>query len=145
MRLDNPHVHNVSNLPMYCRTTRHITVTVTPVYLEEQSDPDEQHFVWAYTIHLENTGEEKVQLLNRYWHITDALGRVQEVRGAGVVGEQPTLEAGDSYQYTSGAALRTSSGIMTGTYEMTTEHGELFIIDIPTFSLDSPEQFSRPN
>lgn len=130
---------------MYTKTTRHIKITVHPAYLAEQSDPDERHFVWAYTIRLDNLGTQTVQLLNRFWHITDANGSVQEVRGPGVVGEQPVVKAGGSFQYTSGASLRTSSGIMTGNYEMTTDGGERFLIDIPTFSLDSPEQVSRPN
>ena len=130
---------------MYSHTKHHIKVTVSPLYLEEQSDPLESHYVWAYTIQLENNGEQTVQLLNRYWHITDANGRVQEVRGAGVVGEQPVLEAGDHFQYTSGAALKTPSGIMTGNYEMAGKDGKRFLIDIPTFSLDSPDQVRRPN
>lgn len=129
---------------MYTATTHEIKVTVTPHYLEEQSDPGDHHYVWAYTIQMENMGEQTVQLLNRYWHITDANGGVQEVRGSGVVGEQPVLQPGDSYQYTSGAALRTSSGIMVGNYEMEAE-GERFTIDIPAFSLDSPDQVKRPN
>jgi ApaG protein len=130
---------------MYTKTTRNIKITVVPAYLVEQSDPAERHFVWAYTIRLENTGEETVQLMNRYWHITDATGGVQEVRGPGVIGEQPVLEPLDHYQYTSGVALKTPSGIMTGNYEMETRTGERFIIGIPTFSLDSPEQLKRAN
>lgn len=130
---------------MYSKTTRNIQVTVVPTYLTEQSDTAESHYVWAYTIQLENLGEETVQLQSRYWHITDAQGVVQEVRGPGVIGEQPVLEPGDTYQYTSGAALRTPSGIMVGTYEMTTDTGEVFTIEIPAFSLDSPEQVKRPN
>lgn len=130
---------------MYTKTTRKIKITVVPTYLADQSDPEEKHYVWAYTIEIENLGEETSQLLNRYWHITDATGAVQEVRGAGVIGEQPTLEQGDSYRYTSGAALRTPSGIMTGHYEMETVTGERFLVDIPTFSLDSPDQVKRPN
>ena len=130
---------------MYTNTTRNIKVTVQPVYLDEQSDPEDRHYVWAYTIKLENIGEDTVQLLNRYWHITDANGTVQEVRGAGVVGEQPVLQSGDNYQYTSGASLRTPSGIMTGNYEMTTDDGEHFHIDITLFSLDSADQVKRPN
>jgi ApaG protein len=130
---------------MYHSTTRDIKVTVMPAFLAEQSDPEEHHYVWIYTIQLENEGQETVQLINRYWHITDATGGVQEVRGAGVVGEQPTLQPGDTYQYTSGVALKTPSGIMVGHYEMTTEQGEAFLIEIPPFSLDSPQQVSRPN
>jgi ApaG protein len=130
---------------MYIQTTRHIKITVVPLYLADQSDPAERHYVWAYTIQMENMGKETVQLLNRYWHITDANGAVQEVRGPGVVGEQPVLQPGNAFQYTSGAALRTPSGIMTGKYEMATKEGERFLVDIPTFSLDSPDQVKRPN
>lgn len=130
---------------MYTKTTRLIKVTVIPLFLDLQSDPAQSHYVWAYTIILENMGEETAQLINRYWHITDAQGSVQEVRGAGVVGEQPRLEPGDTYQYTSGAALKTPSGIMQGHYEMKTDLGEVFTIEIPAFSLDSPEQVKRPN
>ncbi|MFO0388871.1 MAG: Co2+/Mg2+ efflux protein ApaG [Alphaproteobacteria bacterium] len=130
---------------MYVQTTRLIKVMVTPAYLKEQSDPLDKQYVWAYTIQLENMGQETVKLINRYWHITDALGAVQEVHGEGVVGEQPVLQPGDVYQYTSGAALHTPSGIMKGHYEMTTMDGEFFNIVIPAFSLDSPEQLKRPN
>jgi ApaG protein len=130
---------------MYTKTTRKIKVTVIPTYLSDQSDPESRHYVWAYTIEIENLGEETVQLINRYWHITDATGAVQEVRGPGVVGEQPRLEQGDSYRYTSGTSLKTPSGIMVGTYEMETTSGERFHIDIPAFSLDSPDQVKRPN
>ena len=130
---------------MYSQTTRNVKITVTPVYLDEQSDPEEHHYVWAYTVLLENIGEEKVQLINRYWHITDATGAIQEVRGAGVVGEQPVLKSGDVFQYTSGAALRTPSGIMSGEYEMETDFQERFLVKIPAFSLDSPDQMKRPN
>ena len=130
---------------MYIKTTRHIKVTVIPTYLPQQSDPLQFHYVWAYTVQLENLGAETVQLLNRYWHITDAQGSVQEVRGVGVVGEQPVMKPGDSFQYTSGAALKTHSGLMRGSYEMTTQDGELFSVEIPAFSLDSPAQVNRPN
>ncbi len=130
---------------MYIRTTRNIKITVQPSYLVEQSDPAERHYVWAYKIQLENLGKETVQLINRYWHITDANGAVQEVNGAGVIGEQPMLNPGETYQYTSGAALKTTSGIMVGHYEMETSQGERFNVEIPAFSLDSPDQFSRPN
>lgn len=130
---------------MYTRTTRHIKITVIPQYLAEQSDPQDQHYVWAYTIQIENMGQETVQLLNRFWQITDAAGAVQEVHGAGVIGEQPVLGPGDAYQYTSGAALKTTSGIMVGKYEMETAEGERFMVEIPPFSLDSPQQVGRPN
>ncbi|MFN7185498.1 MAG: Co2+/Mg2+ efflux protein ApaG, partial [Alphaproteobacteria bacterium] len=102
------------------------------------SEPEEHHYVWAYTIQLENHGSETVQLLNRHWMITDAGGQMQEVRGPGVVGETPTLKPGQAFQYTSGTALHTPSGIMLGSYGMVNMRGEHFDVDIPAFSLDSP-------
>ena len=125
---------------MYQRITRGIKIVVRPQYLEGQSKPEEGHFVWAYTVTIENQGSETVTLRTRYWKITDAHGRVQEVRGAGVVGEQPTLKPGDSFQYTSGCPLPTASGFMTGAYQMQMGGGELFNVDIPAFSLDSPHE-----
>jgi ApaG protein len=123
---------------MYERITRGIKVIVRPQYMESQSKPDEGQYVWAYTIVMENHGLETVTLRTRYWKITDANGKVQEVRGAGVVGEHPTLKPGDSFQYSSGCPLHTSSGFMTGAYQMQTGDGEMFNVEIPTFSLDSP-------
>ena len=123
---------------MYERTTRALRVIARPRYLESQSRPDDNHFVWAYTITIENHGTETVTLRSRHWQITDAMGRMREVRGAGVVGEQPTLKPGQSFEYTSGAPLPTPSGFMVGAYQMETELGEAFEIDIPAFSLDSP-------
>ena len=130
---------------MYAQVTRDIQVTVRPIYLEEQSEPDENRYFWAYQVRIENRGGETVQLLNRYWHITDATGKVVEVRGPGVVGEQPVLQPGEAFEYTSGTPLPTPSGIMVGSYEMTTEAGERFDIAIPAFSLDSPYQTRRVN
>ena len=125
----------------YAATTRAIRVTVQPFYLEDQSEPDEGRFVWAYRVRIENMGLEAVQLLRRTWNITDARGRMMEVQGAGVVGEQPLLEPGDSFEYTSGTPLDTPSGFMTGAYHMiAATTGEPFDIAIPTFSLDSPHQ-----
>jgi ApaG protein len=123
---------------MYEKITRHIRVAVEPAFLDGQSEPDREHFVWSYTITLENNGPETVQLVSRHWIITDGNGRRQEVRGDGVVGEQPVLAPGDSYRYTSGCPLSTASGIMAGSYRMTTPEGEMFDIAIPAFSLDSP-------
>jgi ApaG protein len=120
--------------------TRSIEVTIDPVYLDDQSEPADDHFVWAYQVRIENKGGETVQLLNRYWRITDAQGRIQEVRGAGVVGERPVLNPGQSYEYTSGTPLSTPSGIMDGSYQMETQNGEIFDVVIPAFSLDSPHQ-----
>ena len=130
---------------MYSETTRSVRVTVKPVYLEDQSSPGENHFVWAYHVRIENLGEETLQLRSRYWRITDAMGRVQEVHGPGVVGEQPVLEPGGSFEYTSGTPLSTPSGIMVGTYRMERRDGEKFEVRIPAFSLDSPHQPVRLN
>ena len=130
---------------MYSETTRAITVTVQPIYLEDQSAPEQSQFVWAYHVRIENKSQDAVQLRNRYWRITDALGRVQEVRGAGVVGEQPLLKPGQAFEYTSGTPLPTPSGIMTGSYEMEGSNGERFNVAIPAFSLDSPHQTVRVN
>ncbi len=124
---------------MYTAETRSIRISVEPVYLDEQSSPDDHRFVWAYHVRIENRGEARVQLRNRYWRITDSYGRLQEVRGAGVVGVQPVLDPGDSFEYTSGTPLSAPSGIMVGTYEMETASGERFDVAIPAFSLDSPQ------
>jgi ApaG protein len=128
---------------MYTETTRSIKVTVNPAYLEDQSSPDENHFVWAYRVRIENLGEETVQLRSRHWRIVDAVGRVQEVTGPGVVGETPTLRPGESFEYQSGTPLGTPSGIMAGSYYMQTSKGEQFEVRIPAFSLDSPHQPSQ--
>lgn len=122
---------------MYRAATRSIEVTVKPRFLSERSSPENGYFFWAYTIEITNRGTETVQLKTRHWRITDANGRLQEVRGAGVIGEQPVLKPGQSFEYTSGVPLPTPSGFMTGTYGMETEEGMNFEIDIPAFSLDS--------
>lgn len=130
---------------MYTAVTRAIRVTVQPVFLEDQSAPAEGRYVWAYHVRIENEGEETVQLRTRHWRITDAMGRVQEVRGPGVVGEQPVLEPGEHFEYTSGTPLGTPSGIMAGSYGMEAADGGAFDIAIPAFSLDSPHQPMRLN
>jgi ApaG protein len=130
---------------MYSQTTRSIKVTVKPFYLEDQSSPVDDHYVWAYQVRIENCGRETVQLRRRHWRITDNRGRMQEVRGPGVVGEQPVLGPGETFEYTSGTPLPTPSGIMVGTYDMETREGETFAVDIPAFSLDSPHQPVRIN
>jgi ApaG protein len=122
---------------MYHAVTRDIEVSVTPRYLAERSSPDNGYYFWAYTIEIKNGGSETVQLKTRHWKITDAHGRSQEVRGAGVVGEQPVLKPGESFEYTSGVPLPTPSGFMLGTYVMETLTGESFDIAIPPFSLDA--------
>ena len=130
---------------MYSAVTREIRVQVEPIYLDDQSEPDEAQYVWAYRVQIENEGTETVQLLSRYWHITDGMGRVQEVRGAGVIGEQPVLNPGERYEYTSGTPLPTPSGIMKGSYQMSTPSGEKFDIEVPAFSLDCPHEARHLN
>ena len=126
--------------PSYRTVTRQIEVKVTPRFLPDRSSPENGYFFWAYTIMLTNLGRETVQLKTRHWRITDAQGRLQEVRGAGVVGEEPVLEPGENFEYTSGVPLPTSSGFMTGSYGMVTAAGEKFEIEIPAFSLDTPQR-----
>jgi ApaG protein len=123
---------------MYRAVTRQIEVTVQPNYMPERSSADKSEFFWSYTIVITNTGAETVQLRTRHWIITDATGHKQEVKGRGVVGEEPVLAPGERFEYTSGVPLPTASGFMTGRYQMVTEAGERFEVDIPTFSLDSP-------
>jgi len=125
---------------MYEATTRGIRVAVQPSFLDDQSDPTEGQFLWAYTVTIENHGVETVQLISRYWHITDGQGHVQEVRGPGVVGAQPVLAPGQSFQYTSGCPLPTASGYMTGRYQMRSASGEAFEAEIPPFILESPHE-----
>jgi ApaG protein len=125
---------------MYRAVTRKIEVTVEPAFMPERSIPERGQFFWSYTIVITNSGAETVQLRTRHWIITDGNGRREEVRGPGVVGEQPVLAPGERFEYTSGVPLPTSSGFMTGRYQMVTEAGEQFEIDVPTFSLDSPSE-----
>jgi ApaG protein len=124
---------------MYRQTTRNIEILVVPTFLDSHSSPEDHVYVWAYEITIINNSKNSVQLLNRHWKITDGYGRLQEVRGPGVVGEQPTIESGQSYRYTSGAHLATPSGIMQGSYEMhEPSTATLFYVEIPPFSLDIP-------
>jgi ApaG protein len=122
---------------MYRAITRQIEVTVEPNFLPERSERGQ--YFWSYTIVITNSGNETVQLRTRHWIITDATGRKEVVRGEGVVGKQPVLAPGERFEYTSGVPLTTTSGIMTGRYQMVSESGEHFVIDVPTFSLDSPD------
>src|SRR5258708_10728234 len=130
---------------MYTATTRAIRVTVQPQYLPDQSDPNKAQYVWAYQVRIENKGDTAVQLRSRHWKITDGLGRLQEVKGPGVVGKTLRLRPGEVFEYTSGSSLSTSSGFMGGTYQMTSESGENFDIEIPTFSLDTPNASRQLN
>ncbi len=124
---------------MYRETTRDIQVTVEPSFVEDESAPDEGRYFWAYRVEITNLGEEVVRLRSRHWQITDANGRTEEVRGAGVVGKQPVLKPSETFAYTSGCPLSTSSGIMVGSYQMQNEKGEMFSVAIPAFSLDMPD------
>jgi ApaG protein len=123
---------------MYSAVSNSIRVTVQPKFMPEQSQPDQGRYFWAYTIEIANGGELTVQLTHRHWKITDGDGRCEEVRGTGVIGEQPTLRPGQSFRYTSGCPLKTPSGVMVGVYRMVDQNGHAFEVDIPAFSLDSP-------
>ena len=123
---------------MYKSETRGVVIKVEPDYLEEESEPSENRYIWAYTVEIEKQGPETVQLLTREWQITDARGVTEIVRGDGVVGEQPVLKPGERFRYTSGAPLATSSGFMRGHYGMRASGGETFAASIPAFALDSP-------
>jgi len=130
----------MANRTPYTAITRGIAVSVEPAYLEAKSSPASSQYFWAYHVTIENQGQETVQLLSRHWMITNARGELTEVKGPGVVGEQPVLRPGESFAYTSGAPLNTPSGMMGGAYQMESESSERFDIEIPTFSLDSPGQ-----
>lgn len=130
---------------MYRQVTNAIEVLVEPNYLQEQSRPDDGVYVWAYAVQIINRGQHPVQLLNRYWCITDGRGQQLEVRGPGVVGDQPLIKPGAAYTYSSFTNLNTSSGFMVGHYEMENQNGELLQVSIPAFSLDSPDQLALPN
>ena len=119
---------------MYTATTRSIRISVEPFYVVDQSEPENARWVFGYRVRIENEGGETVQLLTRHWKITDGRGRLVEVRGEGVVGEQPLLAPGESFQYTSGTPLPTPTGIMAGSYQMVTNQGERFDVTIPAFS-----------
>ncbi len=127
----------------YEAQTRAIHVAVEPAYLDDQSDPADGRYVWSYTVTIENRGVETVQLISRYWNITDGMGQVREVRGPGVVGAQPVIAPGESFQYTSGCPLETSSGMMRGRYLMKAASGEDFEAEIPAFLLESPYEKRR--
>ena len=123
---------------MYRARTHDIEVTVEPFYLEEQSRPDDSRYVWGYRINITNHSRHRIQLRERYWKITDQNGHVEEVSGPGVIGEQPILDPGDTYEYSSGCPLDTPSGTMVGNYRMARADGQELIVSIPAFSLDIP-------
>ena len=122
-----------------------ITVIVQPMYLEDHSDPMEDTYLWAYKVKIKNNGNEKVQLLSRHWKIFDSNGNFREVKGKGVVGEQPVIQPGDEFEYTSGTPLSTESGLMHGSYQMQSLDGKKFEVTIPPFSLDIPNGENKLN
>jgi ApaG protein len=131
---------------MYEAETAGVVVRVEPQFLAQESDPDQGHFMWAYTVEIENRSAETVKLISRFWRIMDENGLTQEVRGAGVVGQQPVLGPGESFRYTSGTPLAAPSGVMVGTYSMLrVDKGESFDIAVPAFPLDSPHQSKLAN
>ena len=123
---------------MYTAVSHRIKVTVSPRFLAERSEPEDDRYFWSYTIEIANDGDRVVQLIDRHWRISDANGHLEEVQGPGVVGKQPKLGPGEAFSYTSGCPLRTPSGVMVGFYRMIDEAGEAFEVEIPAFSLDSP-------
>jgi ApaG protein len=128
-----------TGVTMYEAITRGIRVTVVPEFQSDRSEPDEGRWFWSYTVEITNTGDEPVRLRARHWRIVDSRGQTQEVSGPGVVGEQPLIEPGESFEYTSGCPLATASGFMLGSYRMQGADGEFFDVDIPAFSLDVPQ------
>ena len=118
--------------------SQQINVDVDTLYIESESSPINSQYVFAYTITITNTGTEAAKLMTRHWVITDANGHIEEVRGDGVVGEQPHLKPGEGFQYTSGAVLKTPVGTMSGSYQMVTDSGSNFDAEIPEFILSSP-------
>lgn len=130
---------------MYRAITNGIEVSVEPYYLDDESEPEEHKYIWAYEVEIRNDSDIAVQLKTRYWKIVDSRGHVEEVRGAGVVGEQPIILPGESYEYSSGCPLTTDSGFMLGSYQMEREDGTLFDVAIPAFSLDLPDAIRSMN
>ena len=126
--------------PLFEQRTKDVIVRVEPEFLAEQSSVSDSRFIWAYTVEIDNQGDKDLQVTERFWQIADSRGQVQEVRGAGVVGEQPTIKSGEIFRYTSGAPLTAPSGMMRGTYRVESPDGESYDIDIPAFVLDSPHE-----
>ncbi|PPR29735.1 MAG: Protein ApaG [Alphaproteobacteria bacterium MarineAlpha9_Bin2] len=122
----------------YTELTNKVRISVITEFLEEQSDTDNNLWVWAYHIMIENNRQTAVQLLERYWKIIDETGKIKEVEGPGVIGLQPLIEPGNYFEYSSGTPLPTSSGIMSGSYKMIDKSGKSFEAKIPKFSLDLP-------
>ena len=122
-----------------------VKVFVESTYLEDHSDPYEDSYLWSYKVIIKNNEKEQIKFISRHWKIFDSNGNFREVKGKGVVGEQPTIEPGDKFEYTSGTPLTTSSGFMEGTYEMQNDNGNTFDVQIPQFSLDTPFENNKLN
>jgi ApaG protein len=129
----------VGSRRMYETITEGIRVSVVPEYQADKSEPEEGRWFWAYTVEITNTGTVAVRLRSRHWKIVDARGQTHEVSGPGVVGEQPLIEPGGTFEYTSGCPLTTASGFMVGSYRMQADDGRSFDVEVPAFSLDVPE------
>ena len=125
---------------LYEQRTDDVIIRVEPEFLAEQSSPRDSRFIWAYTVEIDNQSGRDLTVTDRFWQIADSNGQVQEVRAAGVVGETPVVKSGETFRYTSGAPLTAPSGMMRGSYKMSTETGETFDIIVPTFLLDSPHE-----
>ena len=134
-----------SSTPAYEAVTEGVTVRIVPRYLNDESSPSKSHYVWAYSVEIENGSDVELTLKTRHWEIVDAVGRKQIVDGEGVVGQTPTLKPGEHFRYTSGAPLSAPSGIMGGSYIFRADNGDELVARIPTFSLDSPYSLTRPN
>ncbi len=136
---ESPRVrHQPLHAPTSEAVTNNVRVEVESQYASGHSQPFQSHWVFHYTVRIGNEGDETLQLISRHWIITDATGHVEEVKGPGVVGEQPVLAPGEAFQYTSGCHLKTSSGVMRGTYQMVTEDGKHFDVEIAPFALHEP-------
>ncbi|TVS94169.1 Co2+/Mg2+ efflux protein ApaG [Wolbachia pipientis] len=130
----------------YTLTTNFVEVTVLPIYIEEQSIPYENCYVWMYNVKIKNKSQSTIQLLSRHWQIIDYKGKINEIAGVGVIGEQPVIKSGEVFKYTSGTYLNAPSGVMQGKYEFLNEESiKIFEVMIPPFSLDSPYVKTRPH
>lgn len=127
-------------VPTFEARTHDVIIRVEPEYLDEQSNPRENRFIWAYTVEIDNQSASDLTVTKRYWQIADSRGQVQEVRGEGVVGETPVIKSGEVFRYTSGAPLTAPSGMMLGSYSMVDPDGAEFEIEVPPFALDSPHE-----
>jgi len=138
--------HEYSIMIEYTLTTNFVEVTVLPIYIEEQSIPYENCYVWMYNVKIKNKSQSTIQLLSRHWQIIDYKGKINEIAGVGVIGEQPVIKSGEVFKYTSGTYLNAPSGIMQGKYEFLNEESiKIFEVMIPPFSLDSPYVKTRPH